>query len=62
MIGYRYSAATLINQALVDREGTFILLSASHFTRVSTSPLQSVIQFCLSMIVKPVLSVVYNEQ
>jgi len=28
--------AAIINRALVDREGMFILLSASHSTRVST--------------------------
>jgi len=31
----QFCRATITNQALVDREGTFILLSASHSTRIS---------------------------
>jgi len=38
------------NQALVDREGTFILLSASHSTRVSTPTVTISSSFYMSMV------------
>jgi len=48
------------NQALVDREGTYILLSASHSTRVSTTTTVISSPFYMSMDETDIIAICKN--